>query len=101
MRKQSIRRGVWRIGRRQQQQTGRFFPLASLADPIIGGVASNLWSTTKKKIGERDNDDDDIKMMRDNILLRKYLCQEKSRCLTAELFTPNMKEYLAEIYREM
>ena len=37
MRKQSVRRGVWRIGgRRQRQQAGGFFVVAG---PIIGSLA--------------------------------------------------------------
>ena len=42
MRKQSIRRGVWSIGRKRQQQTGGFFPIGASARPVIGGIASNL-----------------------------------------------------------
>ena len=49
MRKQSIKRGVWRIGRRRQQ-TGGFFTMGALAEPIIGGIGSNLAGPLLKKI---------------------------------------------------
>ena len=50
MRKQSIIRGVWRIVGRRRQQTGGFFPTGALAEPIIGGIASNLAGPLLKKI---------------------------------------------------
>ena len=50
MRKQSIRRGVWSIGGRRQQQTGGFFLIGASAGPIIGGIASNLAGPLLKKI---------------------------------------------------
>ena len=50
MRKQSIRRGVWRIGGRQRQQTEGFFPKGALAEPITGRIASNLIGLLLKKI---------------------------------------------------
>ena len=49
MRKQSVKRGVWRIGRRQRE-TGGFFPIGALAGPIIGGIDSNLAGPLLKKI---------------------------------------------------
>ena len=48
MRRQSIRRGVWRIGGRRQ--TGGFFPISALAGPIIAGITSNLAGPLLKKI---------------------------------------------------
>ena len=43
MRKQSIKKGIWKIGgRKRQRQREEFFPLAALAGPVLGGIPSNL-----------------------------------------------------------
>ena len=41
MRRQSIRRDVWRIGSRRRQ-TGGFFPVSAIAGPIIGRLVAPI-----------------------------------------------------------
>ena len=47
MRRQSIKRGVWYIGRCKKQQTGGFFPSASLAGQILVGLAGPILKKIK------------------------------------------------------
>lgn len=50
MRKQSIRQGSWRIGRRRRRkQTGGSFPISALAGPILDRITSNVAGTLSKK----------------------------------------------------
>ena len=47
MRRQSIKRGVWYIGRCKKQQTGGFFQSASLAEQILVGLAGPILKKIK------------------------------------------------------
>ena len=57
MRKQSIKKVIWRMGGRRRRKQTRFFPIGTLAGPLLGGIVSNLavpiikkynrWQTTK------------------------------------------------------
>ena len=42
MRRQSIKKGVWYIRGCKKQQKSGFFSLASLAGPILGGLAGPI-----------------------------------------------------------
>ena len=98
MRKQSIKRGVWTIGRRKpRKQRGGFFPIGALAGPILSSIASNLAGPLLKKlIGEHkkdiDADDDITKMARDNILWYR-------RAVSKKVTLPNGRTFYAKYER--
>ena len=92
MKKQSIRRGVWRIGGRRRQRGG-FFPIGALAGPIIGGIASNLAGPLFKKLSVAKEGVED----EDNYGTRQYFTKATTRTKkssTVECFLPSTKEFL-------